>query len=145
RSLCSFDSLLNLLLCMLGYLPGLLHAWYIIAKYPDPYSDEEFGGDGIGEAEYQRESGYRGQERVTRYYVARVPVPASAPAGGQGYGTTGTTGTTTTTGTGEGRQVQQQGSSRVEGQAGRREEEEEGVPPSYQEAVAGDHKVQTRD
>ncbi|ROW16854.1 hypothetical protein VPNG_01525 [Cytospora leucostoma] len=34
--LCSADSLLNLLLCMLGYVPGLLHAWYIIAKYPEP-------------------------------------------------------------------------------------------------------------
>ncbi|KUI57490.1 Plasma membrane proteolipid 31 [Cytospora mali] len=34
--ICSADSLLNILLCMLGYVPGLLHAWYIIAKYPEP-------------------------------------------------------------------------------------------------------------
>lgn len=47
--LCSADSLLNLLLCMLGYVPGLLHAWYIIAKYPEPVGyyvgeDDDQGG-----------------------------------------------------------------------------------------------------
>lgn len=34
--ICSGDSVLNIALCMLGYLPGLLHAWYIIAKFPEP-------------------------------------------------------------------------------------------------------------
>lgn len=37
RGLCSTDSLINILLCILGYFPGLIHSWYIIAKYP-PYS-----------------------------------------------------------------------------------------------------------
>lgn len=37
RGLCSADSLINILLCILGYFPGLIHSWYIIAKYP-PYS-----------------------------------------------------------------------------------------------------------
>lgn len=37
RGICSGDSLINILLCILGYFPGLIHAWYIIAKYP-PYS-----------------------------------------------------------------------------------------------------------
>ncbi|OBA20458.1 UPF0057-domain-containing protein [Metschnikowia bicuspidata var. bicuspidata NRRL YB-4993] len=37
RGLCSMDSLVNVLLCVLGYFPGLVHSWYIIAKYP-PYS-----------------------------------------------------------------------------------------------------------
>ncbi|ODV66445.1 UPF0057-domain-containing protein [Hyphopichia burtonii NRRL Y-1933] len=36
RGICSCDSLINLLLCFLGYFPGLIHSWYIIAKYP-PY------------------------------------------------------------------------------------------------------------
>lgn len=31
------DSLINILLCVLGYFPGLIHSWYIIAKYP-PYA-----------------------------------------------------------------------------------------------------------
>ncbi|CUM67781.1 uncharacterized protein PRCAT00005486001 [Priceomyces carsonii] len=39
RGLCSCDSLINILLCFLGYFPGLIHSWYIIAKYP-PYSLE---------------------------------------------------------------------------------------------------------
>lgn len=45
--ICSSDSLLNLLLCMLGYVPGLLHAWYIVAKYPEPV-DQHGGYDTEG-------------------------------------------------------------------------------------------------
>lgn len=37
RGICSCDSLINILLCILGYFPGLVHSWYIIAKYP-PYT-----------------------------------------------------------------------------------------------------------
>jgi len=36
RGICSADSLINIALCCLGFLPGLLHAWYIISSYPDP-------------------------------------------------------------------------------------------------------------
>ncbi|KIW01837.1 hypothetical protein, variant [Verruconis gallopava] len=36
RGICSADSIINIALCCLGYLPGLLHAWYIISSYPDP-------------------------------------------------------------------------------------------------------------
>lgn len=32
--LCSSDSFINILLCILGFIPGLIHSWYIIAKYP---------------------------------------------------------------------------------------------------------------
>ncbi|KAA8916680.1 hypothetical protein TRICI_001178 [Trichomonascus ciferrii] len=35
RGLFSLDTLLNLILCLLGGLPGVLHCWYIIVKYPD--------------------------------------------------------------------------------------------------------------
>lgn len=34
RGICSCDSLINICLCILGYIPGLIHAWYIMAKYP---------------------------------------------------------------------------------------------------------------
>ncbi|WPK26888.1 hypothetical protein PUMCH_004256 [Australozyma saopauloensis] len=34
RGLCSADGWINVLLCILGYFPGLIHSWYIIAKYP---------------------------------------------------------------------------------------------------------------
>ncbi|EGV62326.1 hypothetical protein PSN45_001052 [Yamadazyma tenuis] len=37
RGVCSADSFINILLCILGYFPGLIHSWYIIAKYP-PYT-----------------------------------------------------------------------------------------------------------
>ncbi|KAI5966996.1 uncharacterized protein KGF55_000405 [Candida pseudojiufengensis] len=40
RGICSTDSFINILLCMLGFFPGLIHSWYIIAKYP-PYYDNE--------------------------------------------------------------------------------------------------------
>jgi len=39
RGICSADSIINIALCILGYVPGLLHAWYIIAAYPDPFDD----------------------------------------------------------------------------------------------------------
>lgn len=37
RGICSGDSLISILLCFLGYFPGLIYSWYIIAKYP-PYT-----------------------------------------------------------------------------------------------------------
>ncbi|MCJ1477681.1 hypothetical protein MMC13_006354 [Lambiella insularis] len=121
RGLCSLDSLLNLLLCFLGFLPGLLHAWYIIAKYPDAADYEAVNQDPEG-------------GRVTYYYVSsdgqrmdggnasaqRKPAPRQPQ---QGYGAT-----------------QQQGS----GSAGPQEGSSQGgVPPSYDDAVKGDNKVQT--
>lgn len=33
---CSCDLLINILLCVLGFLPGMIHAFYIIAKHPEP-------------------------------------------------------------------------------------------------------------
>ncbi|KAK4508305.1 hypothetical protein PRZ48_002043 [Zasmidium cellare] len=29
---CGADLLINILLCVLGWLPGVIHAWYVIAK-----------------------------------------------------------------------------------------------------------------
>ncbi|KAA8917175.1 hypothetical protein TRICI_000678 [Trichomonascus ciferrii] len=31
---CTVDSFINIALCILGFLPGLFHSWYIISKYP---------------------------------------------------------------------------------------------------------------
>ncbi|KAJ2158862.1 hypothetical protein GGF46_003445 [Coemansia sp. RSA 552] len=45
---CGADFLINCGLTALGYLPGLIHAWYLICKYPDQdyemLVDEEAGG-----------------------------------------------------------------------------------------------------
>src|SRR5690242_12585291 len=82
RGLCSADSLINIALCVLGFLPGLLHAWYIILKYPDEYPYESVP-DG------ERDG------NVTYYYVARGgPAPRGQPRhhqqqGGAAYGTMG--------------------------------------------------------
>lgn len=47
---------------MLGFLPGLLHAWYIIAKFPEPTWEYETIPDA--------EAGYsRGGDRVAYVYV----------------------------------------------------------------------------
>lgn len=131
RGICSVDSIINILLCMLGFLPGLLHAWYIIAKFPD------HDYDSIPDSE--------GGARVT-YVVVQGPhggpqrVPKNSRPAQQGYGTTAPmeaptvqqqqNGTWATAGEGEG---VGEGSSRG------------AVPPTYAEAVKGDHKVQTRD
>lgn len=48
RGFCSTDSFINIILTILGYIPGLIHSFYIISKYPLPPNgiviiDEECG------------------------------------------------------------------------------------------------------
>ncbi|ORY84790.1 hypothetical protein BCR37DRAFT_251721 [Protomyces lactucae-debilis] len=52
RGLCSVDLLINLLLSLLGFLPGLIHAFYIVLKYP-----EHLNGASVSDLEQQRQSG----------------------------------------------------------------------------------------
>lgn len=147
--LCSADSLINILLCVLGYLPGLLHAWYIIAKYPEPaYEYEALPQD--------REGG-----RVTYVYVQSPQNNQSGRSGRQqqkklqgqqqqqqqpNYGTQGAQGGSQPAQKPQqeqpsGPQPQEQGvTTNGEGSSGN-----QGVPPSYAEVVAGDHKVQSQD
>ncbi|PWN36266.1 UPF0057-domain-containing protein [Meira miltonrushii] len=33
---CSANFWINILLCFLAWLPGVIHAWYIISKYETP-------------------------------------------------------------------------------------------------------------
>ena len=62
RGCCSCDSLVNIALCMLGYFPGLIHSWYIIAKYPPYY--------------YQQQ---QQQRKDTIYYVYRSDLENQTP------------------------------------------------------------------
>ncbi|ESZ90935.1 hypothetical protein SBOR_8681 [Sclerotinia borealis F-4128] len=143
RGLCSVDSLINILLCMLGFIPGLLHAWYIIAKFPE----QDYDYDSIPDSE--------GGARVTYVVVQgqgphggtqRVPKNARVQRQQQGYGTTAPMEAPTV-------QQQQNGSWAIAGEdaqgvaQGRGGEGSSGgaVPPTYAEAVKGDHKVQSRD
>jgi len=152
RGICSADSLINIALCCLGFLPGLLHAWYIILKYPDPYDS------------YTRVEGdAEGSRTVTYYYVQQ----GGAGAGGagrrvpqqQGYGTVVSSQPTA------GQFPGQQGGSlnafpqgQVKSASGppaqapvqaqqQQGESSSGVPaenpPPYTDVIQGDHKVQT--
>lgn len=136
RGLCSADSVINLLLCVLGYFPGLFHAWYIIMKFPEPelpYSIVPEDAEAIvrnGNVAYiivqQPAKSPKAQSNVNYGATnsaasgSRVsPAPAiasssSAPAPPQAHNDAG-----------EG------------GSSG-------GPPPSYAQAVA-DHKIQTQD
>lgn len=118
---------------MLGWIPGLLHAWYIIAKFPD-VDYELIASD---EAEQGRvayiivQSPNGSQTRVAKSTVR----PAGPPS--RGYGTTAPTAPTappvhqSENGTWD--------NNGAEGSSGA------AVPPTYAEAVRGDHKVQTAD
>ncbi|KAJ4311284.1 hypothetical protein N0V84_010530 [Fusarium piperis] len=135
--ICSADSLINILLCVLGYIPGLLHAWYIIAKFPEPpYEYEAVPND--------REGG-----RVTYVYVQcpqghhqpqnQQPKPQPQPQNG---GNNLNYGTQNASASSQSRPApQQQGVV----DAGEGSSDNHGVPPSYAEVVAGDHKIQSRD
>lgn len=131
---------------MLGFLPGLIHAWYIIAKYPEieEYSslsqDEEAG-------RRSRHSHHR-SDRVT-YVVVQGPHVGGGERtvvkdGQRGYGTVpqpkvhqGTDGSW-----GVGGQV---GGVVNNSSAGNGEGSAAPPPPTYAQAIKGDHKVQSNE
>ncbi|KAF2121505.1 hypothetical protein BDV96DRAFT_594698 [Lophiotrema nucula] len=151
RGICSADSLINLALCCLGFLPGLLHAWYIILQYPD-------------QSDYYAPDGERGEGdgSVTYYYVARGPAPRhGTQQGQQSYGAIGNepsngafpgqqqSGTVNAFKQPERQQqvvYKQQGVPGQEVGAGSSANAEgsqpAGPPPTYAEVIKGDHKVQ---
>ncbi|KAH8202552.1 hypothetical protein TruAng_003263 [Truncatella angustata] len=127
---CSADGFINILLCMLAYIPGLLHAWYIIAKVPDDYqyqrvSDPERGQHHViiiqpdGRQQHQQQ-GHKAQHQ-----------PRLQHQNGMDYGTSSQGGNA---------------SSSTAAQAGSSNgNEHEPAPPTYAEALKGDHKVQSHD
>jgi uncharacterized membrane protein YqaE (UPF0057 family) len=144
RGICSADSLINIALCskpylaaqhlsvtflitlkiVLGFLPGLFHAWYIIAISPDPtyeqVNDEEQGN-------------------VTYYYVQGQPqyAPGGQRPRQQGYGTVGNNRPDAQF---PGQQNGFVGPSAPTPAESSRPSTD--VPPTYAQAVQGDHKVQ---
>ncbi|KAJ4387102.1 hypothetical protein N0V93_007689 [Gnomoniopsis smithogilvyi] len=122
--ICSADSVINILLCCLGYVPGLLHAWYIIAKFPEPsYYDYER----VDESERGGRVAYvvvrdDEQRRTPRPTGRSQPKPQQPPPrqGNMSYGTN------------------------VAGSAQQPEAgpSEGAPPPTYAQAVSGDHKIQ---
>lgn len=132
------DSLINLALCCLGFLPGLLHAWYIISVYPEPTYEQV--------AQQDPEDG-----RVTYYYVeggqsGQAPVQGGSRNQQRSYGTVGSSAPTRQfpgqqNGTMPGAQQYKQNQAMVAGGESSRPANE--IPPTYDEAVQGDHKIQS--
>jgi len=144
RGICSADSLINIALCMLGYLPGLIHAWYIIAKYPEDLSSAYEPID----AEAGRRGGCSHRQQHQRQQRHGYVIE-SAPAHQAGYATFGHE---------QGQQVHaparyQDRPAQTEGQNGQQTQQQAHAGPSggqqdlpsYAEVVKGDFKVQTQD
>ncbi|EEP75841.1 conserved hypothetical protein [Uncinocarpus reesii 1704] len=148
--ICSADSIINIALCCLGYVPGLLHAWYIILKYPEP--DDEYP-DGyqpiVGSGtHHDPENG-----RVTYYYVAHHQAPQNNRSPQRSYGATQqqppevpNSSTKPAPAVPPRHPSQHNDSGAREGAeqgSSSRPHDETRAPPTYAEAVKGDHKVQT--
>ncbi|CAG7981622.1 unnamed protein product [Penicillium salamii] len=127
--LCTADSVINLALCCLGFLPGLIHAWYIIFKNPEPDYDaisyEPIPGGGS-----QRRDLENGN--VTYYYVSRQSAQ-DQPRSQRGYGTV------------QGQQAPAKNSNAQGNQDSGNGSSSANPPPTYAEAVRGDNKVQSQE
>ncbi|KAL5118149.1 hypothetical protein ACEQ8H_003984 [Pleosporales sp. CAS-2024a] len=141
KGVCGADSLINLALCCLGFLPGLLHAWYVILQNPENLDQY-----------HQVPNGENGDGRTT-YYVIRHEQP-----GRQGQPSYGTVGSQPNGGQFPGQQSggvgsfggqQQKNVKRASAPAPRPHQhgegssnQPEGPPPTYADVIKGDHKVQ---
>jgi len=117
---------------MLGFIPGLLHAWYIIAKYPE----NDFEYDNIPQ---DTESARVTYVIVTQPNGSQQRVPAnSVRPSNSGYGATSTAPPV---------HQEQNGTWNNNGApaAGGSSGGAAAPPPTYAQAVKGDNKVQTRD
>ncbi|XXG98477.1 hypothetical protein Hte_004801 [Hypoxylon texense] len=134
--LCSADSIINILLCMLGYIPGLLHSWYIISKFPETYEYEAVPPDGE-----------RGHVYVFVQQPEREPQPQPHPHPHPHPKPSGSTpshpnyGSTASNGNGN----HAASSSSAGPASGSHHEDGAAAPPTYAEAVKGDNKIQTHD
>ncbi|KAF9894751.1 hypothetical protein FE257_006641 [Aspergillus nanangensis] len=131
---CTADSIINLALCCLGYVPGLLHAWYIILKYPEPdYDDPNYepvpGSTGGGR---DVENG-----NVTYYYVSHQSLQHPSQ---RGYGTLGSQQPAHSQQSASKPQGDQ--TSGGDGGSSSQAPDDSRPPPTYAEAVKGDNKVQ---
>ncbi|OTB08189.1 hypothetical protein M426DRAFT_7994 [Hypoxylon sp. CI-4A] len=131
--LCSADSIINILLCILGYIPGLLHAWYIISKFPESYEYESVPQDA--------ENGSGGGDgRVTYVFVSQPPQPERQPQSQPKSSSTPNYGSTATNNNNNA-----SSSSAAAGPSTGHHDDGTAAPPTYAEAVKGDNKIQTQD
>ncbi|KAI2624170.1 hypothetical protein GGR54DRAFT_595319 [Hypoxylon sp. NC1633] len=131
--ICSADSIINILLCMLGFIPGLLHAWYIISKFPETYEyeavpqDSERGGHVYVYVQRQQPE----SERHPHHHPQSQSKAAHAQPN---YGTNGNDSSNNNA-----------ASTSSAGPANDGADGHAPPPPTYAEAVKGDNKVQTQD
>ena len=114
---------------MLGYLPGLLHAWYIIAKFPDPNEEAAYNHLRQGDPE-------RGDGAVTYYYVHHRPARPESGSQSQPQRSYGTVAPV------DGGEAAA-GPSTAAPAAPDAATSGDGVPPSYADAIKGDNKMQS--
>jgi len=128
--ICSADSLINILLCMLGFLPGLFHSWYIIAKFPETRYEYQTATDSEG----------------GRYYfvVHDRGTLQPAPASQMNYGATSGNNTSAPSAPPPQPALALNNSTNNNNDSGAGPSD--GVPPpSYAQVVAGDHKIQSQE
>lgn len=119
-------------------LPGTIHAWYIIAKYPEPgYDYEPLEQDAEGRVYVIVQEGGRRSHppRNQQAQQAQQPKPDNKkpgqPNANMSYGTTGA--------------PSAPAPAAPQQDAGEGSSEGHPPPPSYAQVVAGDHKVQTQE
>ncbi|EAW12923.1 putative stress response RCI peptide [Aspergillus clavatus NRRL 1] len=135
--ICTADSIINVVLCCLAYFPGLLHAWYIILKYPEPDYDDPNYGPIPGQADRRRDA-ENGQ--VTYYYVSHQAIQHPSQ---RSYGTVGDAQSRPATNAPQ-RQHPTTKPRHAEGYGSSSHAQDDSrAPPTYAEAVKGDHKVQS--
>jgi hypothetical protein len=120
---------------MLGYLPGLLHAWYIISINPE----RDYDYEPIGDAE-------NGNSRVTYYYIRHEQPNGQGQGQGQGQARNyGTQQQQPKRGAPSASQSSRPAADAPDGPSSGAGSGEVGAPPSYSEVVRGDNKIQSQD
>jgi uncharacterized membrane protein YqaE (UPF0057 family) len=127
---CTADSIINITLTLLCFFPGLIHAWYIILKYPEP-NDDEVAYEPIPGGGSRRRDLENGN--VTYYYISHQQQHPPH----RGYGTVDTHSQPS-----PGPATKSHNHSEESGHAGSSSAH---PPPTYAEAVKGDNKVQNHD
>ncbi|KAJ5782285.1 hypothetical protein N7457_004059 [Penicillium paradoxum] len=128
---CTADSIINITLTLLCFFPGLIHAWYIILKYPEQdYDDASYEPiPGGGSRRRDLENG-----NVTYYYVSHQPPQNPSQ---RGYGTVSPQGQQAPNPANKPHNQNEEGGNGGSSSAH--------PPPTYAEAVRGDNKVQNQD
>jgi hypothetical protein len=123
-------------------IPGLIHAWYVIIKNPDTNEYERVPQD------YEGGRSHGGSERVTYVFVPAPHAQAQSqpqsqkqPKSGQQPKNYGTNATNNNAAAGSSSSAPSHHDDENTGN----EHNNERSPPTYAEAVKGDHKVQTQD